>query len=558
MKSGRFTKNDSMVKIVPLGGAGEVTKNMFVYQYGHECVIVDCGLGFPSTEMLGVDFVIPDVSYLLDRQLKVLGLVITHAHEDHIGAIPYIAPLLKAPIFASPLTAAFIKAKLEDFPGVNLRINLIDPDQSLHLGPFKVNFIRVAHSVPDSLHLLIRSPVGLIYHASDFKFDLTAPSQPTDVAKIARFGNEGVLLLLSDCLRAEKPGVTPSEETIKETFAHITASTKGKVLITTTSSNLFRIKQAIEVAVSQGRKVALVGRSVIKAVDIAFRMGIFHFPLATFVELDQVRTLPANQLLLIVAGSQAQPESALSQIANDQHEVVRISKGDSVVFSADPIPGNIDAVYALIDSLVKLGAQVVYSDILDDLHVSGHAAAFELMLLVSLLKPQFVMPISGGFRQMAAYVQLAKQMGFSDDRIILAQTGRVVEVQPRLIKLGSQISLRNVLVDGLGVGDVGSVVLRDRQQIAEDGFVVVIVPVDTETGRVAGKPDIVSRGFVYMNRSKRLIRKAEQIVVNCLGGQTGRITDWYFVRRHIEDNLKRFLYNETKRRPMILPVVIEV
>ena len=548
------------VKIIPLGGAAEVTKNMFIYQYGNDCLVVDCGFGFPNTSMLGVDFVIPDISYLIDNNLRVQAMVITHGHEDHIGAIPYIAPQLKAPIFATPITAGLIKSRLEDFPQLtNLKINVVSPKEQVMAGPFKVELVRVSHSVPDSVNLVIKTPVGTVYHGSDFKFDFTpVDNQPADVGKITSVGNENVLLLLSDCLRAEKAGFTPSERTVKETIAQVTATTGGKVLVTTASSNLSRIKQAIEVAIEQHRKVAFIGRSIVKTGEVARSLGYFSFPKDNFIDPEAIAKITDNRLMLIVAGSQGQPESALSQIANQQHRFVKVKSGDSVIFSADPIPGNVDDVHILIDNLTRLGAKVAYSDILDDLHVSGHAAANELMLLISLLRPKFVMPISGNHRQMAAYAQLAQKMGYGEQNIILTESGQIVELRPWQVKVAGKIELRNVMVDGLGVGDIGSVVLRDRQQIAADGFVVVIVPVNRNTGKVSGAPDIVSRGFVYMNRSKSLIAKAEAIVINCLNEQPGRITDWHFVRRHIGDNLEKFLYNETKRRPMILPVVIEV
>lgn len=559
MAVNRFNSSESL-KIVPLGGVGEVTKNMFVYQFGKKCIIVDCGFGFPSSEMLGVDFVIPDISYLLENNLEILGIVATHGHEDHIGAIPYIAPQLGAPIFGSKVTIELIKEKLTDFPNLpDLVLNRVNLDDSIQLGPFKIDFVKVAHSVPESLNLLITSPVGRVYHGSDFKFDLTSASdQRADIARIAKFGSSNILLLLSDCLRAEKIGFTQSEGVIKENFRRIVSTTAGKVIITTTSSNLFRIKQAIEIAALFGRKVCLVGKSIIKASEVAKRLGYFDVQGVNFVEVEQLSRLNDNQLLLIVAGSQAQSSSALSQIANNQHPFVKIKSGDSVVFSSDPIPGNIDSVYTLIDNLAKLGAEVVYSDILDDLHVSGHGAADELMLLVSLLKPKFVMPISGGYRQMTAYRRLVKKLGYQDNQIILGESGRIVEISDNQVKLTEKIRLRKIMVDGLGVGDVGSVVLRDRQQIAADGFVIVIVPVDSDSGDIVGEPDIVSRGFVYMNRSKKLISNAKKVVSASLPKRNGQIIDWFFVRRQIEDNLERFLYNETRRRPMILPVVIEV
>jgi ribonuclease J len=552
--------NNRKLKLVSLGGIGNVTKNMYVYEFGGQILIVDCGVGFPDFGMLGVDFVIPDISYLRNKKDKILGIVITHGHDDHIGGLLYILPELNVPVYATPLTCGLIRARIEEaYEKKGFRANLIPtPDSTkLNLGPFEIRFVHMTHSVPDTTNLIIKTPAGVIYHGSDFKFDWTpVDGRFSEVDKIARAGGEGVLLLLSDCLRAEKKGYTLSEKMIEETFDREISHSPKKFIVTTTSSNLSRIKQAIDVSQKFGRKVGIVGRSIRKVVEIGQQINYFSYPNDLFIELERISKADPQKLTLIVAGSQGQPGSSLSQIANRQHKFVSIEEGDTVVFSSDPIPGNVDTIHVLIDNLTRLGARVLYSDILDDLHVSGHAAKNELAMLIGLLHPKYVMPISGTFRQMKAYATLASEMGYPKDKILFADEGDVILVGDGKVFIEGKVEVKNVMVDGLGVGDIGSVVLRDRQVMADDGIVVVIVPVDEKTGQVAAKPDIVSRGFVYMGESKELISRAQKVVEDCLEG--GKISDWHYLRRHIEDTLEKFLYNETKRRPMILPVVVEV
>ena len=555
-------KNDNSrkLKLVSLGGIGNVTKNMYVYEFGGRILIVDCGVGFPDFGMLGVDFVIPDISYLRNKKDKILGIVITHGHDDHIGGLLYILPELNVPVYATPLTCGLIRARIEEaYEKKGFRAKLIPtPDSTkLNLGPFEIRFVHMTHSVPDTTNLIIETPAGVVYHGSDFKFDWTpVDGRFSEVDKIARAGGEGVLLLLSDCLRAEKKGYTLSEKMIEETFDREINHSPKKFIVTTASSNLSRIKQAIDVSWKFGRKVGIVGRSIRKVVEVGQQINYFSYPNDLFVEPERISKVDPSKLTLIVAGSQGQPGSSLSQIANRQHKFVSIEEDDTVVFSADPIPGNVDTIHVLIDNLTHLGARVLYSDILDDLHVSGHAAKNELAMLIGLLHPKYVMPISGTFRQMKAYAGLASEMGYTKDKILFADEGDVIFAGDGKVFIEGKVEVKNVMVDGLGVGDIGSVVLRDRQVMADDGIVVVIVPVDEKTGQVVAKPDIVSRGFVYMGESQELIGRAQKVVEDCLG--RGKISDWHYLRRHIEDTLEKFLYNETKRRPMILPVVVEV
>jgi len=554
--------NNSFLKIIPLGGVGDVTKNMYVYEFGGQILIIDCGIGFPDVGMLGVDFVIPDISYLREKREKILGIVITHGHDDHIGGLPYILPELGCPVYATPITCGLIKARLDEAgQKMNFKLHVfpVCKPACLKLGPFDIQFIHVTHSVPDSANIVVKTPVGIVYHGSDFKFDWTpVDGRYSEVDKIANVGSQQVLLLLSDCLRAEKEGYTLSERMIEETFDREIRRSPKKVIITTASSNLSRIRQAIDVSRRYNRKVGIVGLSMQKTVEIARGLSYFSYPRDLFIKPEHIGNLDPKNLTLIVGGSQGQPGSSISQIANRQHRFVSIEEGDTVIFSADPIPGNVDALNVLVDNLTRMRARVLYTDILDDLHVSGHAAQNELTMMIGLLKPKYLLPIGGTSRQMMAYANLAYEMGYSKEKVLLAENGDVVKVTGSQVFIDGKVEVKNVMVDGLGVGDVGSVVLRDRRVMAEDGIVVVIVPVDQATGKVVAEPDIVSRGFVYIAESQKLIDEAKEVVKNCLTSCEGKVSDWRFLRRHIEDNLERFLYNETKRRPMIMPVVVEV
>lgn len=547
------------LRIISLGGSGSVTKNMYVYEHGSDILVVDCGIGFPGEEMLGVDLVIPDISYLRDKKRKVRGIVLTHGHDDHIAGLPYILPELSCPVYGSKLTAGLAEERLAQ-AGVRDRVSVIDPDRTLSLGVFKISFVRVTHSIPDALNLIIQTPVGTIFHASDFKFDWTpVMGGPTEVAKIARAGDEGILALLSDCVRVEKPGYTLSEATIEDSLERELRKTRGKFIVTTMSSNISRLKTAIEVATRRNRKVALVGRSIIKNMEVAQRLGFIRLPGKMMINPEKARRLPANQVALMVAGSQAQVGSSLYQAAAGEHRSVQISSGDKVVFSSDHIPGNEAAIHALIDALTHRGAEVSYQEILDDLHVSGHSSQAELSLMIGLTRPQYVMPIGGTYRHMVQYGKLAESMGIEKDKVILPDAGQVVALDHSgRVSLKERVEVRNVMVDGLGVGDVGQVVLRDRQVLAEEGVVVVIVPVDQTNFTVSGEPDIVSRGFVYVKGSEKLFSGAREEVKAVLAKKKGKVSDWRYLRKEIEGRLEEYFYDLTQRRPMILPVVVEV
>ncbi len=547
------------LKIIPLGGVGDVTKNMYVYEYGNDIIIVDCGIGFPDEAMLGIDLVIPDVTYLQDKLNKIRGIVISHGHDDHIGGLPYLWPRLKAPIYAQKLTAGFIGAKFAEHRLPKNAIHTVNIDTELQLGAFRVSFYRVSHSVPDATGLVIETPVGRIVHQSDFKLDWTPIiGQPPDVGTVATVGKKGVLLMLIDALRSEKPGYNPSERTIQPTFERIESETRGKVIITTASSNISRIQQAINVAVEAGRRVALIGRSMEQNFQVARDLGYLQVPSGVIIAPDEIKRFPDAKLLLIIAGSQGQPTSALSRAANNDHRFVTIKKDDAVVFSADPIPSSESAQNALIDKIAKFGANVYYTAVNDALHVGGHAASEEIKVMINLVRPKYLMPIGATFKGMRAFSKMAEELGYGDDKVLLVEDGRVVEVTPSKAAVNGRVEAKNVYVDGLGIGDVGNVVLRDRKVLAEEGIVLVVVPVDAQTSKVAGEPDIISRGFVFEKGAEELLGRAKRVVEQSLNEHPESALDWRFARRHIEESLEDFFYRETQRHPMILPVVVEV
>jgi ribonuclease J len=556
---------ESSIRIIPLGGAGNVTKNMYVYEYRRknseitDILIVDCGIGFPDEDMYGIDLIIPDISYLKDKKGKIRGIVLTHGHDDHIGALPYILPEIQTPIYATKLTSAFAENKLKEF-GLHKHINQVNFSDNIKLGNFSIDFVYVTHSVPDSANLIIKTPLGIFYHGSDFKFDWTPiDNRQTEVAKIAQAAKEGILCLLSDCVRVESPGNTLSERNIETTLEAEIRSCNGKFIFTTQSSNISRIQQAINVAVKNNRRIAFLGRSIEQNVEIARKLGYLNFPDVLVVSERELKKYNPKDLALIVTGSQAQPHSALSRIAEREHKFVNLKKGDVVVFSADPIPGYENAVHNLIDQLTVEGAKVSYSEITDNLHVSGHGSENDLALMIGLTKPKHIIPIGGTYRQMHKYSELAQKMGFNDQQIILPQDGEVISFDNhQKAKITDKLQLKNIMVDGLGIGDVGNVVLRDRQTMASDGIVIAIVPIEQSSGQLTADPDIISRGFVYMKQSVDLIDNAKNIIRKTLNHKPSQVFDWQFIKKRITDSLEEFLYKETHRRPLVLTMVIKV
>lgn len=545
------------LKLIPLGGVGDVTKNMYVYEYQDDILIVDCGVGFPGDGMPGVDLVIPDISYLRGKKDKIRGIIISHGHEDHLGALPFLWPELQAPIYTQKLTTGFIRSKFAEHNLPKDAVKECNIDTKLKLGVFDVSFYYVSHSVPDTTGIVIRTPVGTIVHQSDFKIDWTpVSSQKPDMDKISKLGQEKVKLLLIDCLRVEKLGSTKTERGIEKTFEKIAEETTGKLLITTTSSNISRLQQAVNVAQKFGRKVALAGRSFETNFQVARDLGYLDVPPTLMIGEDAISSMDSSKVMILIAGSQGQPESALARAVNGQHKFIKIQEGDSVVFSADPIPSSQVAYYSLVNDLCRLGINVYYSDITENLHVSGHAAEEEIKLMINSIKPEFLMPIGGEFRHMSRFGKVSQGMGYDKKNIILAEDGDIYEIGQG-IELTGRVDVHNVYVDGLGVGDIGHVVLRDRQLMSEEGIVIVVVPLDHRSGTINGEPDIISRGFVFEDIATHLLEEAKDVVRQSLEKQ-GRVVDWRFTRKLIEDNLEKFLYQATERRPLILPIVVEV
>lgn len=547
------------VRFIPLGGNGWVTKNMYLYEYGEDILIVDCGMGFPEEHMLGVDFVIPDVSYLKDKLNRVRGMIITHAHEDHIGGIGYILSQIKVPVYGTKLTMGLIKVRLQEMELADkVQLNVIDPRDHLKLGVFDIDPFRVSHSVPDAVGYAITTPAGTTIHTGDFKFDWTpVDGRPTDVAKIVRLTQHGCLALMSDCLRSERPGYTHSEMMIEDSFDEIIGKAPGKVVITTFSSNISRIQQAIDVSRRYGRKVVVSGRSMDQNLLTAQQLGYINLKPDWMARPEQALRMKDHQVTYIVSGAQGQQGSALWRIANNEHKFISVREGDTVIFSSDPIPGNQDNVYGVIDKLSQLGATVHYSDLTDEFHVSGHAAQAELMLMMSLCHPKYLVPVSGVYRQLSAYKQLAMKLGHEEKNIWLLEEGDMLEMDATTIRKTGKIPVENIMVDGLGVGDVGNVVLRDRQVLSEEGLVIILVNISKASGELIGNPDVISRGFVYAKENEKIIHDIAGLTRKVLTGKPGKI-DWNYAKAKVHDELERFIFTETQRRPMILPLVMEV
>lgn len=544
------------LSFVSLGGVGNVTRNMYVYECGDEMLIVDCGLGFADETMVGVDLLLPDISYLLQSKKKIVGMLLTHGHEDHIGALPFILPQLpQFPIYATPLTAAFANEKLKEF-GLAQRVETVEFEKpTRRLGAFGATFIRITHSVPDTSNILITTPVGNFYHGSDYKFDLTpADGKRTDFVSIAKAGDQGILCLMSDCLGSERPGHTPSELTLSTNFEEELRDTKGKAIITTYSSNISRLNQAIEVAQKLNRRVCFIGRSLIKSKEVAVRLGYMKFRQGLEIPLDQIHKYPDNQLLLLVAGSQGQENSALTRIANGEHREVSLTPNDVVIFSSDPIPGNEVSVNSLIDAIAKKGARAVYTSFNSLFHVSGHGSIDDLLLLVSLTKPKYMVPIGGQYRHMVAYQKLVQQMGYKKEDTFILE-GKEVVFSSQNARIGKQIPTRNVYVDEVSGDELEHFILRDRQKLSEGGIMVVMAEIDSETGELMSPPDVLTRGFTIPDH-KKFVFKLHNDIRNVVG-KKGRVTNWSFMRKRITDVAEKKIFQEIRRRPLVLPLVIE-
>ena len=548
------------IRLIPLGGLGEVGKNMMVVEYGDDIIIIDAGVMFPDEEMFGVDLVIPDTSYLNDKKDRIRGILITHGHEDHIGSLSYVLPMLDfPPVYATRLTQGLINVKLKERRLLDkASVTAVTPADRVKLGECEAEFFRVNHSIPDAVGVVIHTPIGSVVHTGDYKFDYTPTSgRPADLGTIGRIGNEGVLLMMGDSTRVESAGFTPSESVINDSFDKLFANAPGRILIATFASLLSRVQLVIDTAVRYERQVALVGRSMVNNVQMAIELGYLNVPKATLIRAEDINKFPPERVVLICTGSQGEPTSALTRIANQDHRLVRIQPGDTVILSATPVPGNEKMVNRTINNLFKQGAEVFYQGIAT-VHVSGHAAQEELKLMLAMVHPQFFMPIHGEYRQLVLHAKLAHSMGIPADHIIVAEDGDIVEVTPEGVKVVNHTPCGNVFVDGLGVGDVGQVVMRDRQVLAQDGILLAVLTVDKETGQPLAGPDIISRGFVYMRDAEELLESARERILESFIGLNGHSSDWSFVKDKIKHTLSEFLYEKTHRRPMILPVVMEV
>ncbi|MAF85124.1 MAG: ribonuclease J [Dehalococcoidales bacterium] len=547
------------LKIIPLGGLSEIGKNMMVVEYGNDIIIIDVGLMFPEEEMLGIDLVIPDISYLLERRERIRGIIITHGHEDHIGALPYLLPQLDVPVYSTKLTRGLISVKLKERKALSgAKLKLIPPGGTIVLGKFKIEFFPVCHSIPDAVGLIINTPIGTIIHSGDFKLDYTPVcGKPTDLSRLAQLGSQGVLLLLADSTYAELPGYTPSEMVVGETLDHIMADAPGRGIITTFSSLVSRIQQVIDAAAKHQRRVFIVGRSMSDIVRMALDLGYLNASDGILGRIDELRGMPHNKIVLITTGSQGEPTSALVRIANRDHRQVHLVRGDTVVISATPIPGNEAVVNRTVDDLFKQGARVLYSKVAP-VHVHGHASQEELKLLLNLVKPRFFVPIHGEYRHLSLHAKLAQSIGIPQDNTFVLEDGDILELSPNSGKITGKVTSGNVYVDGLSVGDIGSVVLRDRKMLSRDGIVMVIIAINRQTGKLIGRPDIISRGFVDITESRDMIEESRDLVARTLDHGRTRPAEWGFINTKVRDTLYKFYYEQTKRRPMILPFMVKV
>lgn len=548
------------LKIISLGGLGEIGKNMMVIECGNDIIIIDAGLMFPDQEMMGIDLVIPDTSYLQDRLDRIKGIIITHGHQDHIGALPYLLPLLDAPIYATRLTAGLIEMELKE-QRVRDRVDLrvVPPEGVITLGKFRVEFFPVCHSIPDAVGLIIDTPLGKIVHTGDFKLDHTpVDGKPTDFSRLACLGAEGVLLLFSDSTYAELPGYTPSESVVGGSLERVIATAPGRVIVATFSSLVSRIQQVIDAAVKHQRRVCILGRSMNNTVRIAQELGYIHAPERVLAQLDELRGLPPNKIVFVTTGSQGEPTSALVRIANRDFRQLHIIPGDTVVISASPIPGNEALIHRVINEIFKQGAQVLYSECSQlPVHVHGHASQEELKLVLSLTKPRFFVPVHGEYRHLVQHAELAEQVGVAKENIFVMEDGDILEIGPRQGRVVGRVNAGNVYVDGLSVGDVGSVVLRDRKMLSRDGIVMVIIAINQQTGEMVGRPDIVSRGFVE-DKDLDIIEQSRDLVSQVLTHRRSQLAEWGIVTNKVRDTLNKFYYEQTKRRPMILPFIMKV
>ena len=550
----------SNLKIIPLGGLLEIGKNITVIEYEDDIVIVDCGLGFPEDDMLGVDLVIPDITYLEKNKDKIRGLVITHGHEDHIGGIPYLLKQINVPIYATKLTVGLISNKLEEHNLLrSTTMKEVRPGQTITLGSMKVEFIKITHSIPDACALAIHTPVGTIVHTGDFKIDYTPiDGEVIDLGRLAAIGNKGVLALMSDSTNAERKGYTMSESTVGEVLDKLFVNCTKRIVVATFSSNVHRVQQIVNSAVKYNRKVAICGRSMCNMIETARKLGYIDVPDNVFIDIDSIKSYPDDRLVIITTGSQGEPMSALTRMASGEHKKVQITPNDLIIISANPIPGNEKYISKVIDDLMAIGAEVIYNA-LQDIHVSGHACQEEQKLMLTLVKPKYFIPVHGEYRQLIAHAETAKTLGISSENIFLTENGKVLELNENEAKFTGHVTSGKVLVDGLGVGDVGNIVLKDRQKLSQDGLITVVITLDSRSGRIIAGPDVISRGFVYVRESENLMEDIKKLLREELSKcEEKHITDWATLKLVIKEELGNYIYKKTKRQPMLIPIIMEV
>ena len=555
-----FNFKKSNLKIIPLGGLQEIGKNITVFEYEDEIILVDCGLEFPGDDMLGVDLVIPDVTYLVKNKEKIKGLVITHGHEDHIGAIPYILKQINIPIYATQLTISLIKNKLEEHKLTQTtKLYTVKQGQTIKFKQMQVEFINSNHSIPDAVMLAITTPVGTILHTGDFKIDYTPiDDKVIDLNRIAELGNKGILALLSDSTNSERKGFTMSESSVGEVFDRLFLNNSKRIVVATFASNVHRVQQIVNSSIKYGRKIAVCGRSMMNMIDAAIELGYIKGAEDVFIDIDNIKNYSDDQLVIITTGSQGEAMSALTRMANGDHKKVTITSNDMVIISATPIPGNEKYVSKVIDELMKIGAEVIYSS-LEDVHVSGHACQEEQKLIITLAKPKFFIPVHGEYRQLIAHAEIAKKLGIEHKNIFIMSNGRTLELNENEATLTTSVPNGKVLVDGLGVGDVGNIVLRDRQHLSQDGLIVIVVAMDSSTGEIISEPDVVSRGFVYVRESENLMDDIKKVIYEEIRKcEENHITDWSTIKSNLKDTLRDYIFEKTKRNPMILPIITEV
>ncbi|OAA82684.1 ribonuclease J [Clostridium ljungdahlii] len=553
-------KEKDKVKVIPLGGLGEIGKNLTVIEYKNDIIVIDCGLKFPDEEMLGIDIVIPDITYLKKNIDKIRGIFLTHGHEDHIGALPYVLKEINVPVYGTKLTLGIVESKLREHNLNNVvKLKCVKAKDIIKLDSMSVEFIRTSHSIADSAALAIHTPIGIILHTGDFKVDYTPiDGSVIDFARLAELGKKGVILMLADSTNVERPGYTMSERTVGKTFQKFFALAKSRIIVATFASNIHRIQQVITAAEKYDRKVAISGRSMENIMEVATNLGYIDIKKNTLINIDNINRYPGNRIVIITTGSQGEPMSALSRMAASEHKKVNIIPGDTIIISANPIPGNEKLVSGVINQLFKKGAEVIY-EALADVHVSGHACQEELKLIHTLVKPKFFMPVHGEYRHLKQHKDLAVSLGMPSNNVIIADNGDVIEVSRDSIKKTGTVVSGQIFVDGLGVGDVGNIVLRDRRHLSQDGILTVVITIEKQTGTVIAGPDIISRGFVYVRESEDLMEEAKELVRGALNEcEEKHITEWASIKSNVKEVLRSFLYEKTKRKPMILPIIMEI